>query len=140
MMNRSILVGRVVRDPELRKTNSGTSVVTFTVALDNRVRAGGEKSTSFIPVTAWSQTAENVSKYVRKGSLVGVDGRLNQRSYNSSDGRKVSVIEVIADSVTFLEKRQDVVQNEPIEHPFDLNSEPESQNGIDVTTDNDLPF
>lgn len=140
MMNRAVLVGRVVRDPELRKTTNGTSVVTFTVALDNRVRAGGEKTTSFIPVTAWNQTAENVNKYVRKGSLVGVDGRLNQRSYTSSDGRKVSVIEVVADTVTFLEKRQDVVQNEPIDHSFDPGSEPESHNGIDVTTDSDLPF
>ena len=105
MINRVVLVGRLVRDPELRKTNSGTSVASFTVAIDNWRGQNSEKSTSFIPCTVWNQAAENLYKFTKKGSLIGVDGRLVQRSYESKDGRKVSVIEVVADSVQFLERK-----------------------------------
>lgn len=105
MLNRVVIVGRLVRDPELRKTASDRSVVAFTVALDNRTTNNGEKSTSYIPCTAWNSTAESIAKFMKKGSLVGVDGHLNQRSYTANDGRKVSVVEVIADSVQFLEKK-----------------------------------
>ena len=107
MLNRVVIVGRLVRDPELRKTASDKSVVAFTVALDNRTTNNGEKSTSYIPCTAWNSTAESIAKFMKKGSLVGVDGHLNQRSYTANDGRKVSVVEVIADSVQFLEKKND---------------------------------
>ena len=80
MLNRVVIVGRLVRDPELRKTASDRSVVAFTVALDNRTTNNGEKSTSYIPCTAWNSTAESIAKFMKKGSLVGVDGHLNQRS------------------------------------------------------------
>lgn len=130
MINRVVICGRLVRDPELKKTPSDSSVVTFTVAVDNRPKANGEKSTSFIPCTAWNATANNVAKYTKKGSLVGVDGRLNQRQYQSKDGRTVNVVEVIADTVQFLEKKSDgsttAIQDEPVE-------------SID-TTDDMLPF
>lgn len=142
MMNRAVLVGRVVRDPELRKTTtSGTPVATFTLAVDNRVRAGGERTTSFIPCTCWSQTAEIVKEYVKKGSLIGIDGRLHQRSYTASDGRKISVVEVVADTVTFLEKKQNVAQSDRNDSQYDSAEQSvDSDAGIDVTTDNDLPF
>lgn len=141
-MNRAVLVGRVVRDPELRKTTtSGTPVATFTLAVDNRVRAGGERTTSFIPCTCWSQTAEIVKEYVKKGSLIGIDGRLHQRSYTASDGRKISVVEVVADTVTFLEKKQNVAQSDRNDSQYDSAEQSvDSDAGIDVTTDNDLPF
>ena len=130
MINRVVICGRLVRDPELKKTPSDSSVVTFTVAVDNRPKANGEKSTSFIPCTAWNATANNVAKYTKKGSLVGVDGRLNQRQYQSKDGRTVNVVEVIADTVQFLEKKSDgstpAIQDETVE-------------SID-TTDDMLPF
>ena len=130
MINRVVICGRLVRDPELKKTPSDSSVVTFTVAVDNRPKANGEKSTSFIPCTAWNATANNGAKYTKKGSLVGVDGRLNQRQYQSKDGRTVNVVEVIADTVQFLEKNSDgstpAIQDEPVE-------------SID-TTDDMLPF
>ena len=80
-LNSVVLIGRLVRNPELRKTNSGVAVVSFTVAVDNITKAGAEKSTSFIPCTSWNKTAELVAKYCTKGSLVAIDGRLNQRSY-----------------------------------------------------------
>lgn len=142
MMNRAVLVGRVVRDPELRKTTtSGTPVAAFTLAVDNRVRAGGERTTSFIPCTCWSQTAEIVKEYVKKGSLIGIDGRIHQRSYTANDGRKVSVVEVVADTVTFLEKRQSVASSDHSEpHYESAESSEDNGVGLDVTTDNDLPF
>ena len=155
MLNRVVVVGRLVRDPELRKTNSGSSVVAFTVAVDNRQKSNGEKSASFLPCIAWNATAENVSKFIKKGSLVGVDGHLNQRSYQGRDGKNVNVIEIIADSVQFLERKSDVSSssapsskavakpsgdaNAPTEEESSEDSTSSDSNGID-TTDDQLPF
>lgn len=142
MLNRVVIVGRLVRDPELRKTASDRSVVAFTAALDNRTTNNGEKSTSYIPCTAWNSTAESIAKFMKKGSLVGVDGHLNQRSYTANDGRKVSVVEVIADSVQFLEKKNDSSVNSSTTSNNDYNRqmpEDEPVEGIDAS-DDDLPF
>ena len=142
MLNRVVIVGRLVRDPELRKTAGDRSVVAFTVALDNRTTNNGEKSTSYIPCTAWNSTAESIAKFMKKGSLVGVDGHLNQRSYTANDGRKVSVVEVIADSVQFLEKKNDSSVNSSTTSNNDYNRqmpEDEPVEGIDAS-DDDLPF
>ena len=142
MLNRVVIVGRLVRDPELRKTASDRSVVAFTVALDNRTTNNGEKSTSYIPCTAWNSTAESIAKFMKKGSLVGVDGHLNQRRYTANDGRKVSVVEVIADSVQFLEKKNDSSVNSSTTSNNDYNRqmpEDEPVEGIDAS-DDDLPF
>ena len=145
MINRVVLVGRLTRDPELRKTNSGNPVCTFTVAIDNRLKnADGTKSTSFIPCVVFSNGADTVSKYARKGLLVGVEGRLNQRSYAKADGSKASVIEVVCDSVQFLEKREESLPNEEMEiPPFDdeIRVEDDNKNldSIEIT-DDDLPF
>ena len=145
MINRVVLVGRLTRDPELRRTGAGNPVCTFTVALDNRLKnADGSKSTSFIPCVVFNASAETVSKFARKGMLVGIEGRLNQRSYQKADGSKASVIEVLCDSVQFLEKRE--VENEEMEiPPFDdvvpASNANESKNldSIEIT-DDDLPF
>lgn len=151
MINRVVLVGRMTKDPELRKTNNGTSVASFTLALDNRTKGlNGEKTTSFIPCQIWNQQAENVSRFTHKGSLVGVEGRLNQRTYDSKDGRRVSVIEVICDSVQFLERKDDSSAPTLVEptgnsgyqpDPTPEMEAPETKNvsSIDVT-DDDLPF
>ena len=145
MINRVVLVGRLTRDPELRRTGAGNSVCTFTVAIDNRQKnADGTKSTSFIPVVVFSASADTVSKYARKGLLVGVEGRLNQRSYLKADGSKASVIEVVADSVQFLEKRE-AVENEEMEiPPFDdvVETNVDDSKNLDSIemTDDDLPF
>ena len=146
MINRVVLVGRLTRDPELRKTTSGNSVCTFTVALDNRMKnPDGSKGTSFIPCTAFTTTAETVSKFARKGLLVGVEGRLNQRSFIRQDGSKTSVIEVLCDSVQFLEKRESNVANEEMDiPPYDdmnqtVNEDNKNLDSIEIT-DDDLPF
>ena len=103
MINRVVIVGRLSRDPELRKTNNGTSVASITVAVDNIARdSEGNKTASFIPVTLWNQRADFIAQYGRKGTLIGVEGRLNQRSYKRNDGSNANVIEVIADNVTLL--------------------------------------
>jgi len=115
MMNRVVLVGRLTRDPELRRTNSGTSVCSFTVAVDDRAkRPDGTRGTSFINCTVFQQAADNLSKFMRKGSLVGVDGRLSQRSFVRQDGTKGSVLEVICDSVQFLEPKSSANQPDGI--------------------------
>lgn len=142
-MNRCVLVGRIVRDPELKRTSSGTSVTSFTLAVDNPSRNGADKTTSFIPCNCWNKTAENVAKYTKKGSLVGVDGRLNQRSYEDRNGGKRSVVEVIAESVQFLESKNGSESSgfTPNDMPTDNGSDnsPITHEGIDASDDG-LPF
>lgn len=107
MINRVVLVGRLTKDPELRRTGNGTAVASFTLAIDNRLKdENGNKTTSFIPCVVWNQQAENCVRFVHKGSLVGVEGRLNQRSYQNKDGNNVQVIEVICDSVQYLDSKK----------------------------------
>ena len=79
MINRVVLVGRLTRDPELRRTQNGAAVTSFTVAVDNRFSRDQENSASFINIVCWNQTAEFVAQYIKKGNLVGVDGRLQDR-------------------------------------------------------------
>ncbi|WP_446662984.1 single-stranded DNA-binding protein [Geobacillus sp. CCR] len=101
-MNRVVLVGRLVKDVELRYTPNGTAVASFTLAVNRPfTNQQGERETDFINVIAWRKTAENVANYTTKGSLVAVDGRLQTRSYEK-DGRRVYVTEVVADNVQFL--------------------------------------
>ena len=109
MINRVVLVGRLTRDPELRRTGNGTAVASFTLAIDNRLKdANGQYTTSFIPCVVWNQQAENCVRFVHKGSLVGIEGRLNQRTYQNKEGNNVQVIEVMCDSVQYLDpKKQD---------------------------------
>lgn len=140
MLNRIVLVGRLTRDPELRRTNSDTSVASFTLAVDDRMKdANGQKTTTFIGVTVWNQQADNVAKFCRKGSLVGVDGRIRQRTFEKRDGTKASVIEVIADSVTFLEPKSKEIPNEEIPNDEAVQNDDKNLDSIDVA-DDDLPF
>ena len=137
MINRVVLVGRLTRDPELR----GNSVAVFTVAVDN---LGKEKTTSFIPcVVLNEQRANTVCKYARKGLLVGVEGRLNQRTFIRQDGSKSSTLEILCDSVQFLERREEVANEEMEIPPFDdvpaSDKAEEALDSIDMT-DDDLPF
>ncbi|MFD1676076.1 single-stranded DNA-binding protein [Alicyclobacillus fodiniaquatilis] len=105
MLNRVILIGRLTADPELRYTNSGTAVATFTLAVDRpRTNSNGERDTDFINVVVWSKQAETVSQYLHKGRLAAVDGRLQIRSYENREGQKVRVTEIVAESVRFLDR------------------------------------
>ncbi|MFA6795987.1 MAG: single-stranded DNA-binding protein [Bacilli bacterium] len=140
MINRVVLVGRLVRDPELKKTNSGSSVVSFTLAVDSYQKNRGEKTANFFPCTAWNATAENIAKFLTKGSLVGVDGHLNQRSYQNRDGRNTNVVEVIADSVQFLERKGESNSSSSYNsNTKDTEPDEDTSLGIDAT-DDQLPF
>ncbi|HHV62845.1 MAG TPA: single-stranded DNA-binding protein [Firmicutes bacterium] len=102
-MNRVVLVGRLARDPELRYTQSGIPVANFTIAVNRPfTNQQGEREADFIDVVVWRAQAENCANYLTKGSLAGVDGRLQVRSYETPEGQKRRVAEVIADRVEFL--------------------------------------
>ena len=111
MLNHIIIMGRLTRDPELRRTGSGVAVTSFTVAVDRDFgsREGGEKETDFIDCVAWRQTGEFVSKYFTKGSMIVVSGRLQIRSWTDKEGNKRRTAEVVADNVYFGESKR---QNE----------------------------
>src|SRR5690606_22585578 len=107
MINRVVLVGRLTRDPDLRYTPNGNAVVNFTLAVNRTFKnSNGEQEADFINCQAWRTTAENVAQYLRKGSLAGIEGRIQTRSYENDEGRRVYVTEVIADSVQFLEPKK----------------------------------
>lgn len=102
MLNTVIIMGRLTADPELRKTQSGTSVTSFTVAVDRRFQQKGEeKQTDFINVVAWRQTAEFIEKYFSKGSMIAIRGSVQTRTYEDKNGNKRTAVEVVADEVSF---------------------------------------
>jgi single-strand DNA-binding protein len=106
MMNRVVLVGRLTKDPELRYTPSGVAVATFTLAVNRAfTNQQGEREADFINCVIWRKPAESVANFLKKGSLAGVDGRIQTRNYEGQDGKRVYVTEVLAESVQFLEPR-----------------------------------
>ena len=108
MLNKIILMGRLTRDPELRRTQSGTAVTSFSLAVDRDFKAqSGEKETDFIDVVAWRNTAEFVSKYFTKGRMAVVEGRLQIRDWTDKDGGKRRTAEVIAENVYFGDSKKE---------------------------------
>lgn len=108
MLNHVVLMGRLTRDPELRRTGSGTAVTSFTLAVDRDFKAqNGVKETDFIDVVAWRNTAEFVSKYFTKGRMAAVEGRLQIRDWTDKDGSKRRSAEVVAENVYFGDTRRD---------------------------------
>lgn len=108
MLNRIIIMGRLTRDPELRRTGSGTPVTSFSLAVDRDFKSqNGEKETDFIDVVAWRSTAEFVSKYFTKGRMAVVEGRLQIRDWTDRDGGKRRSAEVVADNVYFGDSKRD---------------------------------
>ena len=113
MLNHITIMGRLTRDPELRTTQSGVNVASFTVAVDRDFggRDGGERQTDFIDCVAWRQTGEFVSKYFHKGSMIVVSGRLQSRKWQDRDGNNRTSWEIVADNVYFGESRRDSDNN-----------------------------
>ena len=106
MMNKVMLIGRLTRDPDLRYTPSNIATVTFSIAVNRPfTNQNGVREADFINIIAWRKQAENVKKYITKGSLVAVEGRIQTRNYDDKDGKKVYVTEVEADNVQFLEPK-----------------------------------
>lgn len=137
-MNKAILIGRLTRDPELRYTSSNRAVCQFTVAIDRPFtnQTSGQREADFINVVVWDKTAENVGKYMSKGRLIAVEGRIQTRNYDNNEGRKVYVTEVVATNVQFLESRNAQVTSgnnfnsmpePPLERtPYDFDGENQS--------------
>lgn len=154
MINRTILVGRLTKDPEIRYTSSNLPYVKFTLAV-NRTFAGptGEREADFIQCVVWRKQAENLAKFVRKGSLVGIEGRIQTGSYDDKDGIRKYTTEVVCDSVQFLEpkgqdnnnnnqgyeKRDSYSNNNQYRNETPQPKRRESTPTIDVAED-DLPF
>lgn len=134
MLNKIIIMGRMTRDPELRKTQSGLSVASFTIAVDRDFSAGGEKQTDFINVQAWRNTADFVCKYFTKGSMAVVSGRLEIENYTDKNGEKRSAARVLAESVYFGESK-----GNSDAQPATAAAQPAAPTYTEYT-DGDLPF
>ena len=139
-MNRSVIVGRLTKDVDLRYTQNGKAVGNFVLAVNRpfRNQQTNDYDADFINCVAWGKQAENLAQYMKKGSQVGVDGRIQTRTYEDKDGKTVYVTEVVADNIQFLEsKKSNNQNNEPQQqenNPFESDAEP-----IDID-DSDLPF
>lgn len=147
-MNRVELVGRLTRDPELRHTPNGAATCNITVAIDRLPDQNGNRQADFIPVVTWNRQAENVARYLAKGRLVAVEGRIQTRNYEDKDGKRVYVTEVIASNVQFLESKNanssgnNGFDNNNFAQPmpsYDNNSNNNNQSIESVDLDND-PF
>lgn len=170
-MNKAILIGRLTRDPELRYTNSNRAVCQFSIAIDRPFsnQTTGQREADFINIVVWDKTAENVGKYMTKGRLIAVEGRIQTRNYENNEGKKVYVTEVVASNVQFLESKNatgnsngfNSIPEPPMEKsPYDFgNDNNQTQSNSESTTmniddndpfaafgeqeeisDNDLPF
>ena len=140
MLNRAVLTGRLTRDPELRYTTSGTAVVSFTLAVDRQFRnQNGDRDADFINCVIWRKSAENFSNFTHKGSLVGIEGRIQTRNYENQQGNRVYVTEVVVDNFALLEPRQNGgaqapqygSQAQPGNNAPQSNPSPSMDNGFD---------
>ena len=107
MFNLVVLTGRLTADPELKTTPNGISVTNFSIAVNRNYRSGGENQADFINIVAWRQTAEFVTKYFQKGSLIGIEGSIQTRRYQDKDGNNRTIFEVVANNVQFVESKRD---------------------------------
>jgi len=149
-MNKVILIGRLTRDPELKYSSSNIPVANFTVAVNRPFEnQNGVREADFINIVVWRKQAENVGKYVKKGSLVAVEGRIQTRSYENNEGKKTYVTEVIASNVEFLQTKKNDTSKSNEENTTEAN-DPYAEFGNQITledldnksiiTDDDLPF
>lgn len=147
MINNTVLTGRLVQDPELKYTGSGVAVISFRLAVNrNFTNANGEREADFINCQAWRGTAEVIANNLNKGSLIGVEGRIQTRNYQDNDNKTVYITEVVVDTVTFLESRAESQNNN---QQNNLNNAPgtgqtqatQQNNSNNFTqTNNDDPF
>ena len=150
MLNQIVLMGRLTRDPELRRTGSGVAVASFTLAVDRDFAAqGAEKETDFVDIVAWRNTAEFVSKYFAKGRMAVVTGRLQIRNWQDKDGNKRRSAEVVADNVYFGDSKRDGAAPGGFDQtpsysqaPYQAPAAQQNPNGFAMLSDDDseLPF
>lgn len=132
-LNKVILGGRMTADPELKQTNSGTPVLTFSIAVSRRFQKEGEQQADFINLVAWRQTAEFISRYFRKGSSICIVGNLQTRSWTDQNGQKRYATEVIVDEANFVDSKSENSQAEPSYEQNDAHFE-------QLAEDDNLPF
>lgn len=137
MLNHIVLMGRLTRDPELRQTNTGTSVASFALAVDRDYGKGEEKQTDFIDIVAWRNTAEFAAKYFGKGRMAVVSGRLQLRDWTDRDGNKRRAAEVVADNIYFADSKRDGTAPVNVDGPDPVAAPDFSELTDD---DGDLPF
>lgn len=146
MLNRVILMGRLVADPELKTTPSGISVTSFRIAVERSyAKTGEERQTDFINIVCWRNTAEFVCKYFPKGSLIALEGQLQTRTYQDKDGTNRYIAEVLAEKVSFTGEKQDRQESKPQSYPKQTGTPVAYSNGSDrdfeeMPLDDDLPF
>lgn len=146
MLNRVILMGRLVADPELKTTPSGTSVTSFRIAVDRSYsKAGTERQTDFFDIVCWRSTAEFVCKYFFKGSLIALEGQLQSRTYQDKDGTTRYMTEVLVDNVSFTGEKTERQESKPQSYPKQTGTPVAYSNGSDrafeeMPIDDDLPF
>lgn len=143
MLNHIVLMGRLTKDPELRRTGNGVAVASFSIAVDRDFSAqDGQKETDFIDIVAWRSTAEFVEKYFSKGRMAVVSGRLQIRSWTDKDGNKRRSAEVVADNVYFGDSKKDGDATPASNSPGNYTQPPAPQQAFAELndTDDDLPF
>jgi single-strand DNA-binding protein len=145
MLNKAILMGRLVADPELRRTQQGTAVTSFTLAVNRSFTRNGEQpQTDFIDIVAWQNTAEFVSKWFKKGMQVAVSGRIQTRNWEDRQGQKRKSVEVVAEEVHFAESKRDFESrggsNNVAADPFSMPSRNSGDFSVVSDNDDDLPF
>ena len=146
MINRVVLMGRLVADPELKTTSTGVSVTSFRIAVDrNYVKSGEQRQADFFDIVAWRSSAEFVCRNFSKGSLIAVDGRLQSRQYKTKDGQNRTVVEVVADNISFTGERREsapTYQAPAYQNTEPIVSTPARQQHLTetYTPDGDLPW
>ena len=136
-MNKVLLIGRLTKDPEIRHTQNGATVVSYTLAVNRRVQTPGQPDADFISCVAWNKTADLMAQYLHKGSLIGVEGRIQTRSYDNQYGNRVYVTEVMTESIQFLEPKNAGKQNAGYQSNNTVGYDPNET--LDIN-DDDLPF
>ena len=143
MFNLVVLTGRLTADPELKTTPSGVSVTTFSIAVSRRYKAGEETQADFINIVAWRQTAEFITKYLKKGSMIGIEGSIQTRRYVDKEGKNRTVFEVIANNAQFVESKRDSAPgiDTPVGAPASFsNASVNEFTSVPGESDDDLPF
>lgn len=112
MINRVILVGRLTKNPEIRKTPNGASICKFTLAVSRKVKAQGQPDADFISCVAWNKAADLMYQYLKKGSLIGIDGRLQTGKFTNNNGETIYTCDVMVESLQFLDKKEEAQNND----------------------------
>lgn len=144
MINNVVLVGRIVRDPELKYTPSNVAIATFTLAVNRRFKnENGDREADFINCVIWRQSAENLTNWAKKGNLIGITGSIQVRNYDNKEGKRIYVTEVIAENFQMLESgKGQVNQNSHHQSQSNVAKEPDqfSSSKVEEIDDDDLPF